>query len=138
MLLLLSLCLTVLFVCVCVLMCHHRTTLCLHHLHLTLHTKVGCEEEKSWAHAVKVLVDNNIPSCFTSMNAGELQLDVAALKAGGANIIHQGKNTFGSLVPLRDMDAGADEFYYTNGFVICCKGPAQPAEAAAGAAPSQS
>jgi len=88
---------------------------------------VGCEDEKSWARAVKVLLDTNIPSCFTSMNAAELGLDAAALKKAGAAVLHQGRNTFSSLVPLRDFDAGADEFYYTNGFVIAFKGRAAAA-----------
>lgn len=88
---------------------------------------VGCEDEENWARAVKVLLDKNIPSCFTSMNAAEMELDAAALKKAGAAVLHQGRNTFSSLVPLRDFDAGADEFYYTNGFVITFKGRAAAA-----------
>ncbi len=89
---------------------------------------VGCEDEKSWARAVKVLLDKNIPSCFTCMNANELKLDSAALQKAGAQLLYQGRNTWSSLCPLRDLDSGPDEFYYLNGWAICFKGR----EAAAG------
>jgi hypothetical protein len=90
---------------------------------------VACEEQASWSRAVKVLLDRQVPCCFTSMNAMELGLDVAALQKAGAHILAQQRNKFSSLVPLRDLEAQPDEFYYTNGYVICFKGR----EAAAGA-----
>jgi hypothetical protein len=93
---------------------------------------VGCEEQASWARAVKVLLDRQVPCCFTSMNQQELGLDVAALQQAGAHILVQQRNKFSSLVPLRDLEAQPDEFYYTNAYVICFKGR----EAAAGASTS--
>lgn len=93
---------------------------------------VGCEEQASWARAVEVLLDRQVPCCFTSMNEQELGLDVAALKQAGAHILAQQRNTFSSLVPLRDLEAQPDEFYYTNAYIICFKGR----EAAAGASGS--
>jgi hypothetical protein len=41
---------------------------------------VGCEDEESWGRAVKLMLDKNIPSCFTCMNASELDLDSVALR----------------------------------------------------------
>lgn len=71
---------------------------------------------------MRVLLERSIPSCFTCMNPGELQADAAALSRAGAAILHQDRNTFSSLVPLRDLEAAPDEFYYLNGWVICFKG----------------
>jgi hypothetical protein len=83
---------------------------------------VGCEDQASWTKALKVLLDKSVPCCFTSMNAEELRLDSDALRAAGAIILHSGRNTFGSLVPFRDIEAAPDEFYYQNGWVTCFKG----------------
>lgn len=79
-------------------------------------------DEASWAKAVKVLLDKQVPCCFTSMNPEELQHDGKALRQAGAHILHTGRNTFGSLVPFRDMDAQPDEFYYQNGWLTLFKG----------------
>lgn len=92
-------------------------------VHLTPATvAVGCVEEESWAKATKVLVDRDIPCCFTSMTAAEADLDAAALRAAGAHISHSGRNTWASTIPLRDMDSAPDEFYFTNGFAMLFQG----------------
>lgn len=98
---------------------------------------VGCEDEASWAKALKVLLDKSPPCCFTSMNAEELRLDGAALKKAGASILHSGRNPFSSLVPFRDIEAEPDEFYYQNGWVTCFKGR-EGAGAGAGSSSSSS
>ena len=71
---------------------------------------------------MKLLAANNVPCCFTSMNPGELKFDSEALQANGMALLHQGRNTFSSCIPLMDTDAGPDEFFYSNGWVICCRG----------------
>jgi hypothetical protein len=56
------------------------------------------------------------------MNPDELELDSKALRQAGAHILHTGRNTFGSLVPFKDMEAQPDEFYYQNGWLTLTKG----------------
>jgi hypothetical protein len=58
----------------------YLTSLCACLTSLFGRVAVGCEDEESWGRAVKVLLDKNIPSCFTSMNASELELDSVALR----------------------------------------------------------
>eukprot|EP00775_Hariotina_reticulata_P011385 gene11385-11533_t len=95
---------------------------------LAMNSGLGQTEEDDWSPALTLMLDQQLPCCFTSMQQDEAAEDFAALIAAGAHVVSGPEaNSLRSLVPFADSYVGPDRFYYRNAYLTCFRGRQTPA-----------
>jgi len=79
----------------------------------------GSSEIESWANTIKFLVDEKIPSAFTSYNRDEAEAEASIIRRAGANLVSSlgpKENPWGSKI-VRPEPNKVTGFYATNGWL---------------------
>lgn len=84
------------------------------------------EFREEWAPTLDILLDMNVPCCFTSYHAIEADFDARALRhVFGANVkVAAKENSFKSLLPHEDI-VHTDKSFYANGYYTLFQGRRQ-------------
>ncbi len=91
--------------------------------HLAVAYNCGVHDtQDSWSPTITFLVNNNIPTAFTSFTEDEAAADAKIISKCGANIIYSSKNPFSSRRLLCDSSIPTGDTFCTNSYITMIHG----------------